>query len=268
MPVVKKNILALIVLISAVFAARDAFSENAPFATGPAPAQAYASVGNNSAQTASAPTAESVNPTSYLNSAGVDTSVRGEISRMTQEAITFEQQVNARIQNLTDSNQAIAVAIQNINQQSAQLQQQMKIMQMQQMAQTQSHANGWQQLIHSLAHEDVLVYFNITVAALFLMGFGVIMGRRFQGRPLAFSNSSLARKLNVNDPHADDTKTEYDFMGTREAIPAQLDLARSYIAMGDYIQAKTILKTIVDKGDKEQSLQATLLLDRMQHNRT
>lgn len=273
----KKTLLPVVLMFSTAFVVTTALADNAQntpntqFLTTSTPTQAYHSVGDNASTAQLQPQAQSASPdnsneTAYLNSAGVDTSFQGELSRITQENITFEQQVNARIQNLNDSNQAVGGAIQNINMQLAQLQQQIKIMQTQEAGQAASaKGSSWKSLVNSLNQEDILVYINMGIAALFLMGFGLVAGRRFQGRSLSFASISAARKMNMrSDTAGDDTKSEYDFMGTKEAIPAQIDLARSYIAMGDHDQARSILKTVIDRGDKDHSIEAKLLMDRMQ----
>ncbi len=54
---------------------------------------------------------------------------------------------------------------------------------------------------------------------------------------------------------------EYDFMNSRESIPAKLDLARAYIDMGDSASAETALKDVLKNGNKEQRKQARDLLD-------
>ena len=61
----------------------------------------------------------------------------------------------------------------------------------------------------------------------------------------------------------DDTKNEYDFMGSSEGVPAQLDLARAYIAMENYKAAEGVLKQVIAKGDESQKKQAHDLLDKL-----
>lgn len=59
----------------------------------------------------------------------------------------------------------------------------------------------------------------------------------------------------------DQLEEEFDFMGSDEAIPAQLDLARTYIAMNDIKQAKEVLRNVLKKGSLEQKREAQDLLD-------
>ena len=58
-----------------------------------------------------------------------------------------------------------------------------------------------------------------------------------------------------------DTKDEYDFMGSSEAIPAKLDLAHAYVAMEDFVAARKALKQVLDSGDAEQQKEARTMLD-------
>lgn len=56
-------------------------------------------------------------------------------------------------------------------------------------------------------------------------------------------------------------KTEYDYMGTNGAIPAMVDLARSYLAMDKMTEAKVVLEKVLLRGDKMQRQEAKTLLD-------
>lgn len=62
---------------------------------------------------------------------------------------------------------------------------------------------------------------------------------------------------------ATSAQPEYDFMNTHEAIPAKLDLARSYLAMGNKEDACDILRFIVHKGNAEQRSEAEQLLQKI-----
>lgn len=58
----------------------------------------------------------------------------------------------------------------------------------------------------------------------------------------------------------DDTKSEYDYMGSNESMPAKLNLARTYIAMEDYVAARSVLHEVSEKGDEQQQQEASDLL--------
>lgn len=57
-----------------------------------------------------------------------------------------------------------------------------------------------------------------------------------------------------------DTRDEYDFMSTQQAIPAKLDLARAYMDMGDPAAAKQVLQEVILKGDESQAHEAKQLI--------
>ena len=57
-----------------------------------------------------------------------------------------------------------------------------------------------------------------------------------------------------------DLAEEYDYMRTPEAVPSQLDLARAYIAMEDFIAAKATLNEVIKRGNVDQQQQAHELL--------
>lgn len=56
---------------------------------------------------------------------------------------------------------------------------------------------------------------------------------------------------------------EYDFMGSSEAIPAKLDLARAYIAMEDFAAARETLIEILTEGGAEHRLEAKSLFNKI-----
>jgi FimV-like protein len=57
-----------------------------------------------------------------------------------------------------------------------------------------------------------------------------------------------------------DLKDEYDFMGSQEAIPAKLNLARAYIDMEDFFSARQVLQEIITRGNIKEQLQAKQML--------
>jgi len=57
-----------------------------------------------------------------------------------------------------------------------------------------------------------------------------------------------------------DEKSEYDFMGSKEGIPAQLNLAKAYIDMGNKEGAKEILVKVMKDGNKSQQKEARKIL--------
>jgi len=61
--------------------------------------------------------------------------------------------------------------------------------------------------------------------------------------------------------HDEDTKDEYDFMSSKDAIPAKFDLVNAYMAMENYTAAQDVLEEIIKFGNEEQTARAQKLLD-------
>jgi len=278
----------LILFLAVLFISTTGLSDNGPFSTAPAPTQVYqdAQTTPTSAATASTmpiatptPTVAAVQSTqtqpstqtqssditngaAVINSAGVDTSLQGQLTELTQSTLTFEQQVDQHLQNLDASNQTMGAAIQSINQNMLVLQQQVSKMQTPS-AHTSSSSSFLQNLLQAFTHQNSLTMIEDAGAAAFLLVFGVLMGQLLFRRPSLVVVPDSAHKSRVGDALADDIKNEYDFMSSAEAIPAKLDLARSYMAMGDNEQASTVLKTVMEKGDEEQRIVAEALLNKI-----
>lgn len=264
-----KRILTLwVVFLGALLVSVELFAVDAPFSTTPAPTQVYHAVSSDPSSSQSAPVvqttavtptptstvSDSVNGAAVINSVGVDTSLQGQISLLNQTASAFEQRVDQSIQNLNDSNRAMSIAIQSIDQNITQLQQQ--IVQLQ--STTARPAVFSNNELHTMGYRKYADYLNLGGAAVFMLGFGVVLGRMIRRRSLPVVISHGQEKQGKED-----TKGDYDFMSTAEAIPAKLDLARSYVVMNDHEQAYLILKTVLEKGNEEQRIQAQLLINKM-----
>ena len=53
---------------------------------------------------------------------------------------------------------------------------------------------------------------------------------------------------------------EYDYINSQEGLPAKLDLARAYIEMEQYDEAKAMLNTVIEQGDEPLRNEAKALL--------
>ncbi|OGT44838.1 MAG: hypothetical protein A3E82_06135 [Gammaproteobacteria bacterium RIFCSPHIGHO2_12_FULL_38_11] len=226
------------------------FANAAPFSAAPATTQAYHSVSYtaNPAPTTApvVPAAQPVvaAPPSDVNSgaAVINSNLSAPVAAV-QASPTEQETVDQRLQNLEDSNHAIGRAIFTINQNIAVLQEQ----QMQ-------HADAKKSLLSNFSFnaDDTLT---LIFAGISLLLMGMLMGRLLMRR-----NQSVVK---INHGHE---KSEYDFMGTDEAIPAKLDLARSYIAMGNHTDAKMELKIVIQKGNEEQKMIAEALMHKINRN--
>lgn len=266
----KKVVLFAVLMLTAqtVFA-------DAPFSTGPAPVQSFhaaASLSQDSA-TGSAPqstapavasptqpvTSQPVAATPSVTSAALDSGAA--IIHTHSPQTVLAQNTDQQIQNLTQSNQAVGSAIRAINQNIAVLQEQ--VMQLESAHSVASTSSDW--FSHLTQNPDFIGFVSFGSVSILLLMFGVMIGRMMMRKAQDVAAMSLKRvQTDVLD---DDTKTEYDFMSSSEAIPAKLDLARAYIAMNDEEQARLVLKTVVEKGNHEQRSEAITLIQSMIHKK-
>lgn len=173
------------------------------------------------------------------------------------QLMQWQAKVDQHLQNLDASNQAIRAEIQSINQSILVLQQQVMA------SPSQNDANSG--IFSKFSGKEQLLIAGGALAIILLL-IGVLIGRlsRRSKPSVIVQHAQNGADRVVGDVLADDTKSEYDFMGSREAIPAKLDLARSYITMRDYDQAKTVLQAVLASGDDEQRSEAESLLKNMQ----
>lgn len=75
--------------------------------------------------------------------------------------------------------------------------------------------------------------------------------------------SHLRKKITYQSTVSNDTESEYDFMGSKEGIPAKMDLARAYIDMGDKKSAHEVLNEIMANGNIKQQDEARKLLQQI-----
>jgi FimV-like protein len=68
------------------------------------------------------------------------------------------------------------------------------------------------------------------------------------------------KKIAYQTIETNDTESEYDFMGSKEGIPAKIDLARAYIDMGYKKSAHEVINEIMAKGNTKQQSEAKKLL--------
>lgn len=254
----------MMVWLSAVFISGAIFAENSPFSPGPAPTQVYHEASSTTPAasqtvtqtTATTPTTTSSSPdmsngAAMINTAGVDTNIESQVSMLSQASIAFEQETDQHIQNLMDSNQAMGAALQTTNQEVVQLQEAVA-----KLAAGNNTTSPSAKHLHGLNHEDLNIFIAFGGAAAFLLLLGVLMGRFMRRRAPVMMMPSAS----------DDTKSEYDFMSTAEAIPAKLDLARSYLMMGDFDQARIILKSVIEKGSDEHLREAENMLNKIKNS--
>ena len=266
----KKSVLVSIII---AVTAQCAFAADL-LSTEPAPAQSFHTVQSNAVQsnpssvtpapqpaaTTPQPAATTPQPAATVSapavsSAALESGAAIISSGISQSAASGNENDATRIQNLMATNQAMVSAIRAINQNVTILQQQM--MELESAHPTQA-SNGLMQMIQN---PDFISFASFGGVVVFLLSLGVIIGRKVVRK--AESVAVLSQKRVHVDVLDDDTKTEYDFMSSDEAIPAKLDLARAYIAMNDEEQARMVLTTVIEKGNQEQRSEALSLIQAM-----
>lgn len=248
-----KKIVFLSTLIAV--AAQCAFATD-PFSTEPAPTQSLHTV-QSGASPAVTPQPAAPVATPTVSSAALESGAAiihsGSMQQPTMAA--NDNDTTARIQNLMATNQAMVSAIRAINQNVTVLQQQMMELESSHPSQT----TTW--LMQIIQNPDVISLLSFGGVAILLLAMGVFIGRKVVQK--AESVAVLSQKRVRADVLDDDTKSEYDFMSSDEAIPAKLDLARAYIAMNDEEQARMVLTAVIEKGNQEQRSEALSLIQAM-----
>ncbi|MCX7125875.1 MAG: hypothetical protein NTU49_09100 [Gammaproteobacteria bacterium] len=252
-----KKIVSSFVLFSAAFVISNAiFAASAPFSTGPAVPQDYHSVSDNTASpiapvavAAAAPAVATVPAIADATDGAAVINPLPVTPAATDTDNAFQQQANQRLLNLENSDRAMAGAIQTINQNIAVMQQQMMQKSTHPSA---SSSNVWHSWFAWMSQAGTDGYLNFAAVAVILLGSGMAIGGLMRRNPRV-----------VSVKNTDDTKDEYDFMATAEAIPAKIDLARSYMTMGNYEDARVELKIVMQKGNEEQRMVAESLIHKI-----
>ena len=187
---------------------------------------------------------------------------QAELTQMNQNSLLFQQKVDEQLIELSNKNQLLqqqlrqlAQALTLLNEEMVKLQSRGVIM-----SQQVTQAQPLRQTASATVLEWVQIaehYFGKTMVK--AMGAGAVI------LLLLFIWAIWPTKKNKTGSKgpSDDTKDEYDYMGSPESIPAKLDLARTYIAMEDYRGARQALQEVFKYGDVQFKQQAQTLLDEL-----
>ena len=143
--------------------------------------------------------------------------------------LDLNQQYQMRLANLERRNLLLQTHVRKINKQLRSLQKDVNLSQLQQQKAT---------------YEYLLV---ICLAGLVLILLLILLGHIWYWHKRC-------------KPKTIEPETDYDFMGSKESIPAKLDLARAYIDMADKKSARKVLKEIIAQGNAKQRKEAEKLL--------
>lgn len=176
-----------------------------------------------------------------------------QINDLGQNANLFQQQADQRLEALSTKNSQLQQEINKLDQAMTLLNQEMntlnsKLQTGQTISQVNPLGNNQQSFLQSMTSQSAMRYWVIVLAVIVVLLLAMMTIPR-----------NKRSKVPV-DGAADDTKDEYDFMGSDEGIPAKLDLARAYLAMGDNDSARNVLAQVMLKGDESQKQSAVDLL--------
>ena len=116
-----------------------------------------------------------------------------------------------------------------------------------------------EQLRQEIAEIQYALYGLAGIVVLLIVLSLVRRGRKSKLVPVTAAPDLSEKIVNKED----DTRGEYDFMGSSEGIPAKLDLARAYIAMEDFTAARETLTEILAEGSEAYRLEAKNLLNKI-----
>lgn len=194
--------------------------------------------------------------------------VEKQLSQLNQLNLLYEQQTDQKIENLSNKNNLLKDRIdklQNVlvllNQEVNQMNNRLLTFQAQLNGNQPSLAISAGNVLQNVENELRSVNVQYAVYAVLLMF--VISIVLFSGWG---KKKKPKKKLATHKDIAEDTEDEYDFMNTDEAIPAKLNLARSYFAMEDFESARTVLDEILKRGDASQKKEAQNLISKIPGN--
>lgn len=224
------------------------------------PKQAYHALGSSVTSAAPTPTVSAPVSTPAPTQVSAPASPNfnnPSVSPAAQNDVDFETATNLRFQNEDAQYQAMNASISTISQTVSQLQQ--AVHQLQALQTQTSSKSG---LFEPITEDNLDVFVGFGAVASLLLLFGFLIGF-FTRRANKINMKESIASHPVGDLFSEENKSEYDFMSTHAAIPAKLDLARSYIAMGDHDQACGVLKTVLAQGNEEHQRIAQSLLTKI-----
>jgi len=182
---------------------------------------------------------------SSMDQSAQNTLLLSRVMQVNQDFLNFQSKANSQMTELQTANQQLAQQVSTLATQLQQVQNQVTSI-------SQGSANNATTAqVHTLSNieDEIGVVPFYIIAGIFILLVVIIV------------LLLLPRKKSVvtEAPKAD-VKSDYDYLSTKEAIPAKLDLARSYIVMEDFDAAKKVLAEVLKAGDDKQQALANDLL--------
>lgn len=179
--------------------------------------------------------------------------LQAELSQLNQNSLMFEQRITQQLFDLNDKHNQLEEQVKQLQQALSLLNQ--AVQQMNQTAtQLQTPQNPGEEIKNSNLTNKILPTLRF-LDSFWLPISGALL--------LVILIMLWILKRKKPSKSEDDTKDEYDYMGSAESIPAKLDLARTYMAMEDFESAAAVLHEVLEKGDADQRTHAQKLLDEL-----
>lgn len=176
---------------------------------------------------------------SPMDDAAQNTLLLSRVMQVNQDFLNYQSKTTDQINQLNSANQQLKQQVSDLAGQLAMVQTKLDASNQSQM----NNAGG----IAAMVAQFGLMPFYIIVAIFALLLIIIIL-------------LLVARKKTPAPVVKEDVKSDYDYLSTKEAIPAKLDLARSYIVMEDFAAAKEVLQGVLKSGDDAQKKLANELL--------
>lgn len=183
--------------------------------------------------------------------------LQSELDRINQNNLSFQQKTEERLIQLNSQNQKLQHRIQQLTEAMMLLNREVaKKMPYAppKPIETVNRSSSWSHLENHFGSTGLKI--TIVGVAIILL---LLLWTVWPGRKKKNKRNKVASNTETGDV-LDDTKDEYDYMGSAESIPAKLNLVRTYIAMEDYKAAKKVLTEILKDGDKQQKQEASDML--------
>lgn len=217
-------------------------------------------VGSDSPMSSASVKPSVVAPTATSSSGDQVAQLQAELSKFKQSNVVFQHQASQRIQSLIEKDTLLEAKLSQLGQVLSMLSQEVNQLGSQiKTAQAQLSGDGVS--TKALPMQPMkqnamwMQYTQFGIFGLLVLIIVLLLFRRG-------GHVKVARARHTEDEvsNTDDIKDEYDFMGSDEATPAKLDLARAYLAMEDYKAAKKVLDEVMKTGNEQQRAEARKML--------
>lgn len=185
-----------------------------------------------------------------------NTDLAGQLATLSQTNLMFQQRADQQIEALSSKNEQLTEQLAKMGQALSLLNQEVISLNSKLQANESgkstvssgAETSSWAELKPELLNGTSYLLYAVLAALLVIILLMLPWYRRQQKSP--------APVMAAQEPN----EGEYDFMGTHEAIPAKLDLARAYLAMEDHEAAAQVLAEIQKNGNAEQRAEANKML--------